>query len=502
MADPIFPQFLTSQDVEAAQENIEGAKIRNRIDAMKAREMYQQQQRRSAWNAAANDPRGIFNPVTQQFSPRPGQPQPPAQPQPAPQPNTAAAQGAPAPTPPPMSEDDKAAMRGQKKLAAVTQMVQPLMTQAKNDPSVRTRINKMSGILENDPDHKALMAKLGYDEMSYKMDEETGEGAYTLTKNWSAQELEGLAEKAPNGQTLLPLAQHPGKYKIQFNDAGAVVGINLIPTEKLGKKTREELIDLSLHGTDEERKQARENLAEDAKLKKESSAATAAEGIVGFTADAIQQQAERYLATGVLPPMGMGKAGTAARQAIINLSAKIAKNQGLDVGDQLSRQSSVKASQGELNKLQAQRGQVMAFAANAEKNLKLAGQLSEKVNRSGVPLLNRWINAGKRSVAGDVDIVRFDAALRTGINEFAKVTSSATGGSVTSDSARKEVEDMLNAAQTPQQVKGIIDLLVNNELPNRRTSYDEQINQIKSAISGKPAKAEPLKVGRFTVEVE
>jgi hypothetical protein len=133
----------------------------------------------------------------------------------------------------------------------------------------------------------------------------------------------------------------------------------------------------------------------------------------------------------------------------------------------------------------------MAFASNAEKNLKLAGQLSEKVGRSGNPALNRWILAGKRSIAGDVDVVRFDAALRTGINEFAKVTSSATGGSVTSDSARKEVEDMLNAAQTPAQVKGIIDLLVNKELQNRRTSYDEQIKTIKESISGKSSQSEP-----------
>ena len=145
----------------------------------------------------------------------------------------------------------------------------------------------------------------------------------------------------------------------------------------------------------------------------------------------------------------------------------------------------------------------MAFANTADKNIKLAGQLSDKVGRTGVPVINRWLLAGKRSLAGDTDVVAFDVAIRTAINEYAKVTSSATGGAVTSDTARKEVESMLHAAQTPEQIKSVIGVL-EQEIGNRRSGYDEQINFIKDSIATRqtPGKSNEKKIGRFTVVEE
>ena len=80
-------------------------------------------------------------------------------------------------------------------------------------------------------------------------------------------------------------------------------------------------------------------------------------------------------------------------------------------------------------------------------------------------------------------IQKFDAAVRTAINEYAKVTSSATGGSVTSDSARKEVESMLNSAQTPEQVTAVTKLL-RQEMGNRKAGYNKQIEEVKGMLGG------------------
>jgi hypothetical protein len=137
----------------------------------------------------------------------------------------------------------------------------------------------------------------------------------------------------------------------------------------------------------------------------------------------------------------------------------------------------------------------MAFAETADKNLGLVEKLSDTVGRTGVPILNKWVLAGKRSVAGDPETAKFDAAVRTAINEYSKVTSSATGGQVTSDSARKEVESMLNTAQTPEQVKQVIGLL-RQEIGNRKSGYDDQINMVKSAISGKPQESAGIPAGQ------
>lgn len=200
--------------------------------------------------------------------------------------------------------------------------------------------------------------------------------------------------------------------------------------------------------------------------------------------------AKQYAETGKMPPLGMGAAAAADREAILGEWSSMMHSSGGTVEDQVLKQSALKASQGELNTLQKQRGTVMAFAKTADSNLDLVSKLSDTVSRSGAPMLNKWILAGKRSVAGDPEVAKFDAAVRTAINEYAKVTSSATGGSVTSDSARKEVESMLNTAQTPEQVKAVIGLL-RQEIGNRQKGYDDQIGQIKSAITGGPV-GQPL----------
>jgi hypothetical protein len=209
------------------------------------------------------------------------------------------------------------------------------------------------------------------------------------------------------------------------------------------------------------------------------------QGEIGLSPAALTALAGRFDVSGEIPGLGLGKKATEARAKILNTWADDLSNKGESAQDQITRQASYRAAKQELSALQSQRGKVMAFATTAEKNLNLAVSLSEKVDRTGSPVVNRWLLAGKRSLAGDPDVAAFDAALRTGINEYAKVTSSATGGGVTSDQARKEVESMLNAAQTPAQIKSVFNNVLIKDLANRREGYDRQIDEIKGMISGK-----------------
>jgi hypothetical protein len=200
-----------------------------------------------------------------------------------------------------------------------------------------------------------------------------------------------------------------------------------------------------------------------------------------FTPDAIEMAAQLYARTGQMPPMGMGKSGVEVRGRILNRAADIYKAAGTEPGDLAGKMAFYKATQAELTRLQGQRGVVMAFAGTADRNLELALELSKKVDRTGTPVYNRWLLAGRRAVAGDVDVVKFDAAVRVAINEFAKVTSSATGGGVTSDQSRQEVESMLNVAQTKAQFEGVVETL-RKDMGNRKKGYDDQIESIRGAL--------------------
>ena len=224
-----------------------------------------------------------------------------------------------------------------------------------------------------------------------------------------------------------------------------------------------------------------------------------------MTPDAIENLADTYIKTGELPPMGFGPT---LRIPVFNRVAEKMKQLGDSPDDLATRRITVKGFNTELARLKAQQGTIMPFARTAEYNLDLAEKLSGTVSRTGAPVVNTWLLKGKRSIAGDPNVAAFDAAVRTSINEYAKVTSSATGGGVTSDQARKDVENMLNAAQTPAQVKKVIETL-KTEMENRKTGYEEQIEAIQKGIKEVgPGKklgtggTKPAPAGKATVQTK
>ncbi len=206
------------------------------------------------------------------------------------------------------------------------------------------------------------------------------------------------------------------------------------------------------------------------------------EDAVPYAPQTIEYEAQMYNMTRVLPSMGFGKASTEARKQIQNRAAEIAKEQGASPADVLARAQFVKSSQSELTKLMSQRGPIIAFSTTAHLNLKIAKELSEKRDDSGVPVANRWINAGKMSVQGDPDVAAFNAAIRIAINEVAKVTSSVTGGGVTSDAARKDIESVLNMAQTKEQVRKVLDDVLEKDMANRIVGYEERIKATQDQV--------------------
>jgi len=217
-----------------------------------------------------------------------------------------------------------------------------------------------------------------------------------------------------------------------------------------------------------------------------------------FTPEAIEALADRFIMTGELPGMGMGKAATIARTKVLNRYAEKMAESGKTSGDQVIQQAGYRAGRTALAQLESQKAKILAFASTADKNLGIVEELSVKVGRTGIPVINKWLVMGKKSIAGDPDVSRLDAAMRTAINEYAKVTSSATGGGVTSDQARKEIEDMLNSAQTTDQVKAVVSLL-RQEMQNRKLGYDEQVQSLRETLTG-VGKANVSDVGQMKDE--
>lgn len=209
-------------------------------------------------------------------------------------------------------------------------------------------------------------------------------------------------------------------------------------------------------------------------------AAIAAQGgeAGGLTPAALDQNAQRYADTGVMPPMGMGAAGAATRKAIMNRAAELAPH-----GSIAQNSAEYKANQASLTGLQKNFDQVTAFENTAGKNLDQFLSIANKVVDSGSP----WINKPLRSVdaggLGSADQAAFNAARQTAITEIAKVLNSSNASGVLSDSARGEVNELIGPNATLKQIVSASNIL-KKDMANRHDAYQQQISDIKGRLGG------------------
>jgi hypothetical protein len=203
--------------------------------------------------------------------------------------------------------------------------------------------------------------------------------------------------------------------------------------------------------------------------------------------DAVEQAAERYLANGTLPPFGMGKTGTANRDKVLNKAAEMEKATGRTGAEAVADWAGVKANTAALAQLTKTRSMVESFENTAKKNADLMLQLAPKGGgQTGMPVVNRWLQVGRKQVAGDADVSNFDIALGTFADEYAKIVSGATGAQGSTDASRREAYDRLSKYATQGQLAGGI-ATMKKEMANRIESLKDQEAAARAAIIGKPA---------------
>lgn len=202
--------------------------------------------------------------------------------------------------------------------------------------------------------------------------------------------------------------------------------------------------------------------------------------------------AEKIAAGGDLPALGSGKEAAAWRQAILRKAAAIQSGRGLTGGDSNLAQADVKAARSALLQAQKQYTSIVGFEDTFQRNVDQVLKLAPTGVAGGVPVFNRWIQSGRKNVKGDPAVSAFNVAINTAANEYAKLASGASGGAVTSDSARHEAMEILNNAMTlPQLQAAIRQMKIDGH--NRVVALDGQIRRLRSGIrdAGKPGSAQP-----------
>ncbi len=177
---------------------------------------------------------------------------------------------------------------------------------------------------------------------------------------------------------------------------------------------------------------------------------------IGITPNALYQGGLTFALKGTLPAGSRSMAAMPAQKAIQNKAGALAEAAGVDLPQLQQEYAAASAS----TKSLTSRYQFTSTAAQAaNENIAYALELSPTISRTDVPAVNRFTQWLQHETGGGgqlPQLSQFELALYTAAREYAKVTSgSAASISELSQTASQKVDQLINAAQTPDQFKAV-----------------------------------------------
>jgi len=200
-----------------------------------------------------------------------------------------------------------------------------------------------------------------------------------------------------------------------------------------------------------------------------------------FGSEAVEYAARQYRQTGRMPSLGSGQTGSAMRQQVLARAAQMARAEGSTAEADIIMQRSLTANSQALSRITTQRAQIHNFEQTALRNLDLAVAASERVQRTGSPIINDMLLEARRRGVGDPDVQQLTIAIETFAEEYAKVMSGATGGAAATDSAREQAHRMINSSMTTEQIRAVSQQM-RAEMANRMHSLDAEQQSLTEAM--------------------
>lgn len=202
----------------------------------------------------------------------------------------------------------------------------------------------------------------------------------------------------------------------------------------------------------------------------------AADADVGFTPEAIGNAADRYNVDGTLPPMGMGKAGSAGRAAILNEAARRKAAEGISGTDQRIAQLGAKGeAQAKAASLRAysaagKEGQAIQATNTGLNHLETIEQLAQAQKNGQTQLFNSIANK-LAAATGQPAPTNLAAAITMVAPEVSKAVIGAAGG----QEERANFAKNFNPNGSPEQALqgiGVIKDLMGGRLTEAQRTYE------------------------------
>ena len=196
--------------------------------------------------------------------------------------------------------------------------------------------------------------------------------------------------------------------------------------------------------------------------------------------DALDTQADLFNATHQLP---VGYRNAPDARAIMNRAAERAKEQGLKPGDLLSSAAGQRAASTSLTNLTKISDAAKSYERSATDELNLAVSLIPKTPEPlNSQLFTEWGRQGSAALGG-VDVPKYQAALISALDEYAKVLTGATGAAGSTDTARNQALALIPPGATSDQIPAIVEVLKQG-MRFKVDEYDTQLADIRKRIGG------------------
>ena len=169
------------------------------------------------------------------------------------------------------------------------------------------------------------------------------------------------------------------------------------------------------------------------------------------------------------------------RKAIIGEVTTLNKGEGVSAREGAAEVLNIGSTKKSLDKMVPQLDAITAY----EKSVGSIGdklvKIAKKVDTAGVPALERWIRAGKRSVEGDPDVSELDFQLNAYRTDIARIVNNPNLTGVLSDSARHEIESSLPNIANAEQIERLVGIS-KADAAARRGYLSDQIAGAKGRV--------------------
>jgi len=191
----------------------------------------------------------------------------------------------------------------------------------------------------------------------------------------------------------------------------------------------------------------------------------------------LQQLRPERSAPGIQLRQFLNENPNASADDIMNFRAETA---GRMAESRARMSAEARADASTLTRLTQSQSAIRSFENTALRNGEMLVELAKKVDRTGIPVVERWTRAGRKAILGDPDVTRFDAQVQLYRAEVAKILTNPNLTGVLTDTARREVEGFISGGSTAKQIAAVTQLL-KRDFKNR----DEAIEKERDVVIGR-----------------